>query len=106
MKTYLEISEIERMEAASQCMRDRLLNRMLARTGCRITEVISLTTEDIDLERGLVKIIHLKRRVKLLCPSCGARLAKRDRYCPSCGQPVEVAGKEEKETGEDSERYQ
>jgi|GEM_PF-1427065 hypothetical protein len=33
MKTYLEIAEIERMEAASGCVRDRLLNRMLARTG-------------------------------------------------------------------------
>jgi integrase/recombinase XerD len=97
MKTYLEIPEIERMEEASQCMRDRLLNRILARTGCRITEVISLTTDDVDLESGLVKIIHLKRRVKLLCPSCGARLAKRDRYCNSCGRAVEVAGRQEKE---------
>ncbi len=97
MKTYLEIHEIEKMEAAAQCMRDKLLIRILVHLGCRITEVISLTTDDVDLERGLVTIVHLKRRVKLLCPLCKTRLARADRYCPSCGRAVDLAGREEKE---------
>jgi integrase/recombinase XerD len=38
MKAYLEIEETEHLENAATCLRDRLLIRILARIGCRISE--------------------------------------------------------------------
>ena len=88
MRAYLDPHEIERMEEAAACLRDRLLIRLLFYLGCRVSEALALTTEDIDLSRGLVSIIHLKSRVKLCCPDCEARLSKTHRFCPGCGGSV------------------
>jgi len=89
MKTYLEPEEVEILGRAATNLRDRLLIRLLFRLGCRISEALALRVEDIDFERGTVTIEHLKSRTRLYCPECGARLGKRHKFCPSCGEGVQ-----------------
>ena len=96
-KAYLEIEEIKRLEEAATNLRDRLLIRLLFHLGCRISEALGITTEDIDLASGSVTIQHLKTRLNLSCPECGARLGRKHTYCPGCGKKVAEAVAEEKE---------
>ena len=88
MKTYLELKEIELLESATGCLRDRLLIRLLSHLGCRVSEALAITTNDIDYEQGTIIILHLKTRSKLLCPSCKARLARKHRFCPECVEEI------------------
>ena len=97
MKAYLEPEEVQQMERAATCLRDRLLVRLLFRLGCRISEAPALTAQDIDFDPGKVTIQHLKARSKLLCPSCNARLGKTHTFCPKCGAKVEKALSQEQE---------
>lgn len=89
MKTYLEPEEVKLLEEEATCLRDRLLIRLLFHTGCRVSEALGLTVDDIDLSKGLVAIVHLKSGAKLLCPYCQARVAKAHQFCPVCGNKVE-----------------
>ena len=91
MKAYLEPEEVALMEKAATCFRDRLLIGLLFRLGCRISEALALTVEDVDSARGTVTIQHLKSRLKLLCPECRARLGRSYTFCPRCGVKVEEA---------------
>ncbi len=97
MKAYLEPEEVALMEKAATCFRDRLLIRLLFRSGCRISETLCLKVEDVDLAHGTITIQHLKTRLKLSCPHCGARLGKSHRFCPICGTSVEKVLAQEKE---------
>jgi integrase/recombinase XerD len=96
-KAYLEPEEIALLEKAATCLRDKLLIRLLFRLGCRISEALALKVEDINFEQGTVTIEHLKTRLELCCPSCGARLGKSHKFCPACGHSVEKAVAQEKE---------
>jgi len=91
MKVYLEPNEITLMEKAATNLRDRLLIRLLFHLGCRVSEVLSLEIEDIDFVQGTVKIQHLKARINLGCPKCGARLGRTHSFCPKCGAKVTAA---------------
>jgi integrase/recombinase XerD len=91
MKAYLNRQEVERLESAATCLRDKLLIRLLARSGCRISEALALEAEDIDFSHGMVTIEHLKSRIRLACPQCGARLGKGHVFCPKCGTSVKQA---------------
>jgi integrase/recombinase XerD len=97
MKTYLEPEEVELLEQAATNIRDRLLIRMLFRLGCRISEALALSVEDIDLEQGTVTIQHLKTRSRLFCPHCNARLGKTHTFCPKCSARVAKAVAQEQE---------
>ncbi len=97
MKTYLEPKEIELLEQAAEYLRDKLLIRLLFHLGCRISEALGISVDDIDFNQGTVTIEHLKRRVKLSCPRCDARLSRTAKFCPGCGGRVEKAVAEEKE---------
>jgi len=88
METYLEPEDVAQMEEAATCLRDRLLIRFLFRLGCRVSEALALTVEDIHLTKGLVTIVHLKSHARLFCPDCEAKLAKAHRFCPGCGKNV------------------
>lgn len=85
------------MEQAATCLRDKLLIRLLFRLACRISEALALKVGDIDLSRGSATILHLKNRVRLLCPGCGTRLGRAHSFCPGCGQKVNEAIKKELE---------
>jgi len=91
IRAYLEVTEVERLEQSATNLRDRLLIRLLFHLGCRVSEALSLKVEDIDLSRGMVTIEHLKSRIKLACPKCGARLGKSHSFCPKCGAKVKEA---------------
>ena len=88
-KAYLEFDEVEALENAATNLRDRLLVRLLFHMGCRISEALGLTVDDVDLVRGAVTIQHLKSRIKASCPKCNAGLGKSHSFCPSCGAKVE-----------------
>jgi len=90
-KTYVEPEEVKLMEEAATCLRDMLLIRLLFRLGCRVSEALALTVQDIDFIKGLVTIVHLKSRIRLFCPDCGARLGKAHRFCPKCGKKMDKA---------------
>lgn len=91
MKTYLQREEVELLEKAATNLRDRLLIRILFHLGCRVSEALALTVEDIDFQQGMVTIQHLKVRLRLSCSQCGARLGKAHTFCPGCGVEVEKA---------------
>jgi integrase/recombinase XerD len=97
MKTYLEPREVDRIEQVAECLRDKLLVRLLARLGCRVSEALGITVSDIDFDQGTVTIVHLKRRIKVFCPTCKARLSRTARFCPGCGTMVEQAVINERE---------
>jgi integrase/recombinase XerD len=91
VKAYLDIEETMQLDEAAQYWRDRLLIRLLARLGCRISEVLGIAVSDIDFAQGTVKIQHLKTRINMACPHCGARLGKSHSFCPKCGATVKDA---------------
>jgi integrase/recombinase XerD len=99
MKTHLEVSEVELLEANAvtfdrralawvPCLRDRLLIRITFRTGCRVGEIVPLGVEDLDLDLGMVKVVKEKDRLQLFCPGCGIRLARSHKFCPGCAREV------------------
>ena len=101
-KPVLELADLERLEANAlaydwrkrewvPCFRDQLLLRVLCRTGVRVGEVVTIGVDDIDFDRAEVRILHLKERVQLYCPACGARLARSHRCCPGCAREVTQA---------------
>ena len=96
-KAYLDIDEVETLEKAATNLRDRLLIRLLFHMGCRVSEALGITVDDIDLIHGTVTIQHLKTRLKLSCPYCATGLGKSHTYCPKCGTKVENAIAEEKQ---------
>jgi integrase/recombinase XerD len=97
MKAYLELEEVAGMEKATTNLRDRLLIRLLFRLGCRVSEALALTVEDIDFDHNTVTIKHLKTRLKLSCTRCGQRLGRSHTFCPKCGNKVEKAQTQQQE---------
>ena len=97
MKTYLEPGEIILLEKATSNMRDRLLIRVLFHLGCRVSEALALAVEDVDFNRGMITIQHLKASLRLSCNSCGQRLGRNHMFCPKCGIKVESAQAEHRE---------
>jgi integrase/recombinase XerD len=87
-KAYLEPSEVESLEKAASNLRDRLLIRLLFYLGCRVSEALALQVQDIDFDQGTLVIQHLKYRIKLSCPMCGARLGATHVFCPKCGSKI------------------
>lgn len=94
-EAYLTPEDVKKIEEGATCLRDRLLIHLLFDTGCRISEALALEPKDIDLARGTMTIQHLKASVRLLCPGCGGRLARRYKFCPICAS--EIKGVIEKE---------
>lgn len=90
MKTYLEPEEVQWLEGAATCLRDRLLIRLLFHLGCRNSEALAIRTEDVDFSQGKVTILRLKSRLRLSYPHCQAKLGKSHHFCPQCG--LKVAG--------------
>lgn len=95
MKAYLDSSEVEILEQAAENLRDRVLVRVLFYSGCRISEALGLTPDDIDLAMRTITIQHLKTRLHLSCPRCGGHLGSTSQYCQKCGERViEVVAKQ------------
>ena len=86
--SYLTFEHIDSIIETTMNHRDRLLMLLLSRTGCRVSEALSITVDDIDLTSKLITIKHLKRRIKLTCPECSARLSHNSNFCPGCGNKI------------------
>ena len=86
--SYLTFEHIDSIIETTINYRDRLLMLLLSRTGCRVSEALSITVDDIDLTSKLLTIKHLKRRIKLACPECSARLSHNSNFCPGCGNKI------------------
>jgi len=87
-RTYLEADEVAKLEAAATNLRDRLLIRLLYHLGCRITEALTIGVQEIDFGNSAISILHLKTRLKLSCPHCGAGISRGHPFCPKCGERV------------------
>ncbi len=85
------------MEEAATNLRDRLLIRLLFHLGCRISEVLELTSNDIDFTQSTVTFKQTKTKTILSCPDCKTRLNKSSKFCPRCGIEITKAVKQEKE---------
>jgi len=96
-KAYLEIDEVKKLEEAAKYLRDKLLIRLLFHLGCRVSEALGITVDDIDFRQGTVTIEHLKARIRLSCSQCSARLSRAHRFCPACGLQVDKAVIQQKE---------
>lgn len=94
-KVYVDPEEVKLMEEAADYLRDKLLVRLVFRSGCRISEALGISVTDIDFNQGLVTIEHLKTRMRLSCPQCGGRLSRTAKFCSSCGVKVEGVVAEE-----------
>lgn len=96
-KPYLEFEEALALAKAATNLRDQLLILLLLRVGCRVSEALALTVNDINFDIGTISIKHLKASVRLSCPKCSARLSKVAIYCPVCGKRVleAIANKKE-----------
>ena len=88
MKAYLEPSEVVALEEAAASLRDRLLIRLLFRTGCRVSELVGLGVDDLDLQAGTVRVVRLKQRLRVCCSLCGTHLGRCHEFCPRCGEKV------------------
>jgi len=88
---------VHKFIAAASNPRDKAFISTLGNTGMRISEAIQLKESDIDFKRGTLTIVHLKERLKLKCPNCGAILGKRHIFCPECGNKVGRAIREKVE---------
>ncbi|MFO7772368.1 MAG: tyrosine-type recombinase/integrase [Dehalococcoidia bacterium] len=97
MKAYVEPSEVTLMEKAATNLRDRLLIRLLFHLGCRVSEALALSIEDIDFNHGTITIQHLKASLKLSCTGCKQRLGRSHTFCAKCGIKVEKAQVEQQE---------
>ena len=93
---YVEPGQIEKLITGAN-PRDRAFIALLARTGIRISESIGLKISDIDFQGQMLKIVHLKERLRLKCPNCGEILGKRHFFCPGCGNKVDKAIREKVE---------
>jgi len=96
-KAYLVADEVESLEKAATCLRDKLLVRVLFHSGCRISEALNLQVKDIDFSEGTITILHLKARSRLFCPHCKARLGRSHTFCAGCGTKVNEAVVEERQ---------
>ncbi len=97
MKAYVEPEEVTLMEKETNNLRDRLLIRLLFHLGCRVSEALALTVEEVDLGHSTITIKHLKARLKMSCSGCGQRLGRSHTFCPKCGSKVERAQIEQQE---------
>jgi integrase/recombinase XerD len=97
MKTYLDPKDVVSLENEAGNLRDRLLVRLLFRSGCRVSEVLGLSVDDFDLSSRTITINHLKHRIKISCPICKALLGQRHVFCPECGNKVDAKLSELKE---------
>ena len=61
MKVYVEPEEITLMEKATTNLRDRLLIRLLFHLGCRVSEALGLSVQDIDFNQAILtlSLIHI-----------------------------------------------
>jgi len=81
-RPYLTIKEMDRIITLSHSPRDRLILRLLSRTGIRIGELLALRVEDIDFEKRtlLIEAEKSKKEKRRLVPVDQGTLNGAQRY--------------------------
>lgn len=90
IKTYLTPEEIRGMYSNAGNVREKVMILFFADTGVRVSELLNVKKEDLDLENGTVLIPHLKRGIKKKCPSCGKYAGRRAAFCSRCGTDLSM----------------
>lgn len=85
LKTTLTPDDINRMISAARCQRDQVIAQFFKDAGCRISELLAVTLDNIDFDAGTVLIPHLKRGAKKKCPECGRTAGRASKWCSRCG---------------------
>jgi integrase len=85
IKTTLTSDEITTMIGAARCQRDQVIAQFYADTGCRVSELLAVTVENIDLDSCQVMIPHLKRGAHKICPNCSKTAGRSRKWCSHCG---------------------
>jgi integrase len=85
IRTYITPEEISLMIKATTNLRDRTILTLLADTGCRVSELLSISSNDFDADRKIIIIPHLKRGVKKHCPKCDRTAGRNTKFCANCG---------------------
>jgi integrase/recombinase XerD len=88
LKTVLTSKEITALIEAAPNLRDKVIISFLADTGCRISELLALTVDQIDFDQKMVLIPHLKAGIRKKCPQCGRSSGRRQNFCPRCGVDI------------------
>lgn len=99
IKTTLTPVEIQRMIEVAPCLRDKVIIACYSDTGMRASELLKITVDNLDLDKRLILIPHLKRGVKKTCPTCHRRAGRHQSFCSKCGEDlsdVEAEGVEER----------
>lgn len=85
LKTYLTSKEIRGMIDLAPTLRDKVVISLLANTGCRVSELLSIKVDHLDFENNLVLISHLKHGIKKRCPKCNKQSGRSTAFCSHCG---------------------
>ena len=99
IKTYLTNEEIQKMIDQAEFLRDKVILTFYADTGCRVSELLGIKVEHIDLDNQVVLIPHLKRGIKKKCPACHRVAGRNQGFCSRCGSDlssVQAEGLEER----------
>ena len=90
IKTFLLPEETTKMMNNAQYPRDRVIIAFFRDSGVRVSELVTLRVENLDLKTGSAEIPHLKRGIKKKCPSCGRKAGGHTRYCSKCGADLSM----------------
>jgi len=91
---YIRPEHVAMLEQAATSQRDRLIIRLLFYLGCKVSELLGLTTEDIDLANCKIRIRYLKHHTSRHCPYCHSLLVAKLVHCSVCAKKVTKAEKE------------
>lgn len=89
-KTSLTPEDIQKMIDSVDFPRDKVILTFLSDVGCRVSELLALTVEDVDLNKNEALIPHLKRggRGKKKCPECGQLSGRKKLFCSQCSTDI------------------
>jgi len=85
MRTYLTAENIKDMISTAPTLRDKMVISFYADSGCRVSELLKVKVSDIDFQRNMVLIPHLKRGLRKRCPKCGKAAGRSQSFCSNCG---------------------
>lgn len=99
IKVSLTPDEIVGMINVTEDLRDKFILSFLSDTGVRVSELLAITPDNVDLDRQEVIIPHLKRGIKKKCPQCHRTAGRSTMFCARCGadlSKVKAEGIEER----------
>jgi site-specific recombinase XerD len=85
---YYDLGLPDKLVATATNPRDRAFISLLGKDFIRVSEEIQIKLSDIDYEKEALSIINLREQIRIICPYCAERLAKKYRFCPTCGNNV------------------